>query len=216
MRISSPYADNDARLLSKATGHAEQDHVWMLSLTTAGADIRPRFRLKTEGSTSTLIAGSGSLTPGTWYHVAAVYDGAAMRLYVGGSEVGSLGKTGPITASAAGIFVGANPPDAYAPFHGELDDVRVYNTALDSAALQAVGADAAGQAAPAWQDLGLEGAHAVLRSAAEPGHYGLLEFSSNLLEGGWSVVSTSVWTEGTAMVTNLLPGTAGAYRWRMD
>ena len=143
VRIRAPYNDNDARILSKATGSGEQDHFWMLSLTSAGGDIRPRFRLKTGGTTTTLIPSSGNLAPDTWVHLAAVYDGSAMRLFVNGAEAAAQAKASEITASAASIFLGANPPTIYAPFAGELDDIRIYNTALDGAVLQAVMNEAA-------------------------------------------------------------------------
>ena len=47
---------NDCRILSKTTGTAENDHYFMLSTIESGADTRLRFRLKTDGTTSTLIA----------------------------------------------------------------------------------------------------------------------------------------------------------------
>jgi hypothetical protein len=139
VRIRAPYDVNrDARIVSKATGSTEQDHVWMLSLTTAGADIRPRFRLKTGGTTTTLVPSSGSLAQDTWLHLAATYDGSAMRLFVNGTQAATQAKSGDITASAAAIFLGANPPSGSAALAGDLDDVRIYNTALDSGNLQAV------------------------------------------------------------------------------
>ena len=150
-RIRSPYDVNrDARIISKATGSMEQDHVWMLSLTTAGADIRPRFRLKTGGTTTTMFPSSGSLSEDTWVHLAAVYDGSAMRLFVNGTQATSTAKSGEITASTAAIFLGANPPSASAALAGELDDVRIYNTALDGANLLAVMNEAPPDTA--WQD----------------------------------------------------------------
>ncbi len=149
VRIESPYADNDARILSKATGSAEQDHVWMLSLTSDSGNVRPRFRLKTDGTTTTLIPSSGTLALDTWVHLAAVYDGAAMRLFINGAQAASQAKSGEITASTASIFLGANPPSIYAPFAGALDDVRIYNTALDGTNLQAMMNEAPPDAA--WQ-----------------------------------------------------------------
>ena len=67
----------------------------MLSTIENGADTRLRFRLKTDGVTSTLIASSGNLprTPGCM--LAAVYDGASMLpLLRTAALVGSTGKTG--------------------------------------------------------------------------------------------------------------------------
>ena len=59
-----------------------------------------RFRLKTNGTTATLVASSGALTPGVWTHVSATYDGQFMRVYKDGVEVGTLAKTGAVDRNA--------------------------------------------------------------------------------------------------------------------
>ena len=55
-----------------------------------GPDTRLRFRLKTLGTTSTLIAPTSDVVIGKWSHVVAVYDGATMRLYQDGADVGRI------------------------------------------------------------------------------------------------------------------------------
>ncbi|MGB7492010.1 MAG: FG-GAP-like repeat-containing protein [Thermoanaerobaculia bacterium] len=131
---------SDCRILSKTTGTAEDDHYFMLSTIENGANTRLRFRLKTDGVTSTLIASSGDLPEGTWVHAAAVYDGASMSLYLNGSLVGSTGKTGSLTPnSAVAVWIGGNPPDGAArPWDGLLDEVRIYARALSAAEIQAL------------------------------------------------------------------------------
>lgn len=122
----------DCRILSKATGTAEQDHYLMLSTAKIGTKVRVRFRLKTQGITETLEANSGDIVDNIWYHVAAVYNGSTMRLYLNGNEVGSMAKTGNINANDnAALWIGGNPPDAFArPWKGKIEDVRIYGYAL--------------------------------------------------------------------------------------
>jgi chitodextrinase len=128
----------DQRFVSKAAGTAEQDHYWMLGQTMVAGESRLRLRLKTNGNTTTLLAASGNLPVGTWYHAAATYDGAIMRLYVNGVEVGSLVKTGAVaTSSAVPVNIGRNP-DGSNHMHGVIDDVRIYNRGLSSAEIAAV------------------------------------------------------------------------------
>ena len=50
---------------------------------------RLRFRLRTHGTTSTLI-GTGAISAGQWTHAAATYDGAAVGVQQDGVEVGSF------------------------------------------------------------------------------------------------------------------------------
>jgi len=127
------FDNDDGRLVSKATGTAEADHWWMLSTTSSGGQYRLRFRLKTGTTTSTLVASSGSLSPGTWYHAAAVYDGSNMKLYLNGAEVGSTGKTGdPAVNAGVNAWIGSNPPsEGSNVFDGLIDEVRLYSRALN-------------------------------------------------------------------------------------
>jgi hypothetical protein len=122
----------DCRIISKATGTAEQDHNIMVSTVKVGAATRLRFRLKTDGGTSTLIADSGDIDENEWIHVAAVYDGEMMRLYKDGIEVGSRAKQGSITAdSNSSVWIGDNPQSVGSrPWKGQIDDVRIYNHPL--------------------------------------------------------------------------------------
>ena len=126
VRTSSFPFSVDQRFVSKATGAAEQAHDWMLSLT----GNRLRFRLKTNGVTTTLIAASGDLPLNTWYHATATYDGTSMRLYLNGVQVGVVAKTGAVAMNGnVPLNLGRNP-DGSNYMHGALDDVRIYNRAL--------------------------------------------------------------------------------------
>ena len=131
------FATDEARIVSRAVGSAEQDHYFMLSTVDNGG-IKLRFRLKTGTTTSTLLASTGTLAVGQWIHVAAVYDGSAMVLYKDGLEVGRLAKTGVLATDAtARAAIGRNP-QPYAPFDGTIDDVRVYQRALSATDIQAL------------------------------------------------------------------------------
>jgi len=134
------FGNEDARLISKATGIQTADHYWMLSTTGSSGQYRLRFRLKTEGTTATLIASSGDLSAQTWSHAAAVYDGSAMTLYLNGTEVGSAGKTGALsTNSEVFAWIGSNPPTVGSnAFDGLIDEVRIYDRALSEIEIAAL------------------------------------------------------------------------------
>jgi hypothetical protein len=123
--------NSDPRIISKAIGSGEQDHYFMLGTTVSSGANRLRFRLKTGGTTKTLIASSGNILPGQWVHAVARYNGSTMTLYLNGVQVGSRAATGAITGNLnVPIGIGRNP-EAYAPFDGTIDEVRLYNRALD-------------------------------------------------------------------------------------
>lgn len=130
----------DNRILSKAVGSGEQDHYWMISTVESSGFTRMRFRLKTgnPGTTTTLIADSGSIDTHEWVHVAATYDGTAMKLYQNGILVGSTPASGDITqAPSVPLRIGINPGD-YRGWDGAIDDVRIYNRALTTEELDDV------------------------------------------------------------------------------
>ncbi|MEM7142826.1 MAG: LamG-like jellyroll fold domain-containing protein [Actinomycetota bacterium] len=121
----------DARIVSKADGTAADDHLWMLS-TFNGQGVRFRLRTDASPSTTTLVGGFGTLTPGAWHHVAATYDGATMRLFVDGVVVASTAKTGrPIYDDSVDAWIGANPTGDKR-FDGVIDDVKIFVVGLDA------------------------------------------------------------------------------------
>lgn len=130
-------SSRDCRILSKATSTAEADHWFMLSAIASGAETRLRFRLKTGGTTTTLIASSGDLQLGQWQHAAAVYDGATMQLFLDGAPVGSTGKSGTLSAApSVPVWIAGNPEEpSTVPWKGRIDDVRIYSRALGASEL---------------------------------------------------------------------------------
>lgn len=76
------------------------------------------------------VTGTATLSINTWYHVAATYDGALVRLYVNGVlDTGPTPKTLNTTNSTAtiGYYSGWA-----AVFPGAIDDVRIYNRAFSA------------------------------------------------------------------------------------
>ncbi|MBK9387786.1 MAG: VCBS repeat-containing protein [Planctomycetes bacterium] len=132
-------ANGDARILSKSLSTAEQDHVFMLSTLAVGAEIRPRFRLKLNGLTHTLIAAQGNISASAWTHVAAVYDGTALVLYLDGEMVGRAAAAGSIDANPQlPVWIGDNPISGSRPFDGRIDEVRVDGVALSAEQVRAL------------------------------------------------------------------------------
>lgn len=121
---------SDGRILSKASGVLGEEHFWMLSTFREGGLDRLRFRIRTNGTTSTLVASGAALRPDEWIFVAATYDGQTMRLYQDGELVGSKAKTGAIATSPAVPAAIGNQPDGSRSFDGLIDEVRLYSRAL--------------------------------------------------------------------------------------
>ncbi|MFC1636580.1 C25 family cysteine peptidase, partial [Planctomycetota bacterium] len=83
-----------------------------------------------EGLTVWRIDGTSNVNDEQWHHVAGVYDGAMMYLYVDGILDRSLHSSGQINTSTYNLFIGENSENTSRYFDGLIDDVRIYNTAL--------------------------------------------------------------------------------------
>ncbi len=81
------------------------------------------------GSSEWNVNGSSQLPLNAWSHLAATYDGANIRLFVNGAQVGAVGQTGAMPASTGALRIGGN--NIWGEwFQGRIDEVRVYNRAL--------------------------------------------------------------------------------------
>ena len=108
----------------------------MVGLVDRGG-IKIQYQLKTaNGETSTLV-GTVEVVAGEWTHVAATYDGAAMRLYVNGQASGSLPRTGSIAQNAMVPAALGATPQGDRRFDGLIDEVRLYTMVLSPGEIEA-------------------------------------------------------------------------------
>ena len=78
---------------------------------------------------------TGILPTNSWTHLATTYDGTNLRLYVNGTLVATQAKTGAITTSTSALTIGSDP--FYGQFfNGQIDELRIYKTALTQTQIQ--------------------------------------------------------------------------------
>jgi hypothetical protein len=128
---NSSFSTTDQRFISKTTGTT---NYWTLGTNASAL----RFRLRTGTSTTTLDGGTLQLN--VWYHAVATYDGATMRLYLNGVQVGSTAKTGSIaTSTSVPVSIGRNPSGTGSNYvNGAVDDMRIFTRALAAAEVTAL------------------------------------------------------------------------------
>ena len=104
---------------------------WQLFLSDVAGELRAGFV-----SNATEDAETVSFTPlplSTWTNVALVFDGSDRILYINGVE---KGRVGPVTVGFEGrdLLIGAdeNSGDVVLPFDGRVDNIEVYEGALDA------------------------------------------------------------------------------------
>jgi hypothetical protein len=97
------------------------------------------------------VVGTAGLALNAWSHVAATYDGSALKLYVNGSLVATTAVSGPINTSNGALTIGGNTVwNEW--FKGLIDEVRVYNRSLSQSEIQTDMATPVGSGAPAPGD----------------------------------------------------------------
>jgi hypothetical protein len=104
-------------------------------ITAGGSD---GFLLDLVGGAPRIIVGSNaagalsSLPSGNeWYHVAGTYDGSMLSIYVNGVLEDTTSASGPIPSNSFSVRI-ASDQSGGNEFSGVIDEVRIWNIALDS------------------------------------------------------------------------------------
>ncbi len=92
------------------------------------ANNRLLFGTRDDCNIGTSLIGATVLAANTWYHVAGVWDGAALRLYVNGAPDGTLPATRNPKPGNTPLKIGERGQGG-TPFNGILDEVRVWSVA---------------------------------------------------------------------------------------
>lgn len=119
---------DDALLIVRSDGNGKNNQSWGLAADKNG---NVDFRIHAGGAWDRVEAVS-VLEQGKWRHIAGVYDGATMRLYIDGVLVQSKSHSsgGDLDSYSAHMVTMGNSVSGYRQFNGLLDDVRVYSRAL--------------------------------------------------------------------------------------
>lgn len=90
-----------------------------------------RYHLKTDSGEFTDGNGSTSLEPGTWYHAAYTYDGDVALGYVDGEAQFERAITGAVAIDVSTLAIGGGYWQNNEYFVGIIDEVRIYDRALN-------------------------------------------------------------------------------------
>jgi hypothetical protein len=76
------------------------------------------------------VQGSTVISTNVWHHVAGVFDGSQLRVYVDGVLDGTKASTFAPVTGTKDLLIGARSPDASSKFQGLIDEVRLTSGAL--------------------------------------------------------------------------------------
>jgi hypothetical protein len=99
--------------------------------------IQAEFRISGDGAGTPLKTVNPEVTQGVWTHIVATYDGNHIQIYVNGVPKDKISKSGPLDQKTptpanlieSGVGIG-NETQRDRPFHGLIDEVALYATAL--------------------------------------------------------------------------------------
>ena len=80
------------------------------------------------GGTRKTTQTSTTLTAGQWHHIACVYNGSTIKIYIDGIEESSTNATGSISTYSTSLYIGAySGPTPIGRFDGLIDEVRIWS-----------------------------------------------------------------------------------------
>jgi hypothetical protein len=89
------------------------------------------------GSWHEVSTSANSVQLNSWHHVAAVYDGTAMKIYIDGELKAQLNITITIgNANNSNLLIGESPGFPGRVFNGKIDEVRIWNSARTQSQIQ--------------------------------------------------------------------------------
>ncbi len=97
---------------------------------------------------------------GQWYHVAQVYDGSEMRIYVDGVQEGQMTKTGNLNVSSKSKLNMGRWPNAannHRFFDGSMDEISIWDRALSQQEIDSIMNDPESVTSSSYDTTGLIG-----------------------------------------------------------
>ncbi|MCX4473588.1 beta-N-acetylglucosaminidase domain-containing protein [Micromonospora sp. NBC_01655] len=83
-----------------------------------------------------VVSGRTRLTPNKWHHVAAVFDGSRLTVYLDGLADNSVATTVAPGSGTASVKLGGRGDDTSQRLQGDLDEAAIYDRALTAAEIQ--------------------------------------------------------------------------------
>jgi hypothetical protein len=127
-------------------------------------------------TTNTKVVSLTSVNDGQWHHIAGVYTGSQLQIYIDGQLNNTASASGSIATNSSAVDIGRNSGASGREFDGAIADVIVYNGALPGTTIQAL--------------YNWEGMH---------GHWKLIQTSGTTATDSSLLVNSGTYTNGVAL-----------------
>ena len=119
-------AGHAMHIVDKANADSGTDMAYYVAFTALD---QIGFLFRVNGVIKQVNSPQNLVKAGVWYHVVAVYDGAACHLYVDGVLIGSIAATGGITDCTNPLVIGDATGGGNRYFDGQIANVSLQNAA---------------------------------------------------------------------------------------
>ena len=156
VNLAGPGSSPNPVVLGKWDDINEGTAGYILILTEqGGGTFKVGFFVSSDGTNFSGATATTNLQVGTWYHLAGVFDGSSVTIYVDGVLEASAPHAGGIFNTPADFEIGADDdagpigPGLFHVFNGLIDEVEIYDRALSASEIQAIfNAGSAGKCKP--------------------------------------------------------------------
>jgi hypothetical protein len=142
VKLSSLVGASQARIVNRQStaGGIESWGVEVFGSNYSGSGNYNKFTFHSANCTvNKNIVSPTHLSASVWYHIVAINDGTTQRLYINGSLDTSDSSLGNVCASnLAPLVIGKSGPLSGFYFPGTIDDIRIYNRALNQSEIEAL------------------------------------------------------------------------------
>ena len=132
---SGAQADNYSTILTIADSTTNQGQIIFSQADTAN---NFNFYVRTSSGYGTPATTGTGFFNGNWRHVAGTYDGANLKLYLDGTQVSSVSRTGNLITATGELYLSRSYNSLQNFFNGELDEVAVWDSALSSCDIKGI------------------------------------------------------------------------------
>ena len=126
---SAPSTASIVKVLVNGTGSDSYGFAWSHS----NASFEQAAYHQNAGSTYFSAQITATLSAGVWYHVAATWDGSALRVYLNGQLQATTTSVTSVVTPSGSLTLGAAAATQY--FAGAINDYRSWNVALSGGAV---------------------------------------------------------------------------------
>ena len=136
------YNRRNSRILAKMGASGSRAWSSGIEQTISGVTTPATLQVAPSGTTVKSLSDDASLPLSQWVHFAGVYTpGASMQIYLNG-ELAVI-NTVDIPASqfsdtSKPVYIGARPDDGASGWYGALDEVRLYNEAMNESQIEGI------------------------------------------------------------------------------